>query len=63
VAARRRTTDASSAADVVPAQPDLRQVDVHVHALAGAKERVVVGHDPEVATRFDQVEPGIIKIA
>jgi glyoxylase-like metal-dependent hydrolase (beta-lactamase superfamily II) len=27
-----------------------------IDALAGAKERVVVGHDPEVATRFDQVE-------
>ena len=34
-----------------------------IDALAGAKERVVVGHDPEVATRFEQVEPGIIKIA
>jgi glyoxylase-like metal-dependent hydrolase (beta-lactamase superfamily II) len=34
-----------------------------IDALAGAKERVVVGHDPEVASRFDQVEPGIIKIA
>jgi glyoxylase-like metal-dependent hydrolase (beta-lactamase superfamily II) len=34
-----------------------------IDALAGAKERVVVGHDPEVAVRFDQVEPGIIKIA
>src|SRR2546428_127575 len=34
-----------------------------IDALAGAKERVVVGHDPEVATRFDQVEPGIVKIA
>ena len=34
-----------------------------IDALAGAKERVVVGHDPEVAVRFEQVEPGIIKIA
>ena len=34
-----------------------------IDALAGAKERVVVGHDPEVAARFEQVEPGIIKIA
>ncbi len=34
-----------------------------IDALAGARERVVVGHDPEVATRFDQVEPGIVKIA
>jgi len=34
-----------------------------IDALAGSKDRVVVGHDPEVATRFEQVEPGIIKIA
>ena len=34
-----------------------------IDALAGSKERVVVGHDPEVAARFDQVEPGIVKIA
>ena len=34
-----------------------------IDALADSKERVVVGHDPEVAARFDQVEPGIIKIA
>ena len=34
-----------------------------IDALAGSKDRVVAGHDPEVATRFEQVEPGIIKIA
>jgi len=34
-----------------------------IDALAGSKGCVVVGHDPEVATRFEQVEPGIIKIA
>ena len=34
-----------------------------IDALAGAKERVVVSHDPEVAARFDHVEPGIVRIA
>jgi glyoxylase-like metal-dependent hydrolase (beta-lactamase superfamily II) len=34
-----------------------------IHALAGARERIVAGHDPEVAARFKPVEPGIIRIA
>ncbi len=34
-----------------------------IDALAGSPDRVVTGHDPEVARRFDQVEPGIIRIA
>jgi glyoxylase-like metal-dependent hydrolase (beta-lactamase superfamily II) len=34
-----------------------------IHALAGARERIVAGHDPEVGTRFEAVEPGIIRIA
>lgn len=34
-----------------------------IDELAGAGRRIVTGHDPEVAKRFDQVEPGIIKVA
>jgi glyoxylase-like metal-dependent hydrolase (beta-lactamase superfamily II) len=34
-----------------------------IHALAGARERIVAGHDPEVAARFKPIEPGIIRIA
>ena len=34
-----------------------------IDELAGASRLVVTGHDPEVAKRFDEVEPGIIKIA
>jgi glyoxylase-like metal-dependent hydrolase (beta-lactamase superfamily II) len=34
-----------------------------IDELAGSPARVVTGHDPEVAKRFDEVEPGIIKIA
>lgn|SRR5574337_417758 len=34
-----------------------------IHALAGEPDRIVAGHDPEVAARFKPVEPGIIRIA
>jgi hypothetical protein len=34
-----------------------------IRALAGSPRQIVAGHDPEVATRFDQIEPGIIRIA
>ena len=32
-------------------------------ALAGKEKLIVAGHDPQVADRFQQMEPGIIKIA
>jgi hypothetical protein len=34
-----------------------------IHALAGATKLIVAGHDPQVAERFKQIEPGIVKIA
>jgi glyoxylase-like metal-dependent hydrolase (beta-lactamase superfamily II) len=34
-----------------------------INALAGDPARVVTGHDPEVATRFKPLEPGVIQIA
>ena len=34
-----------------------------IRALAGGPELVVAGHDPEVAARFEHVEPGVIRIA
>jgi glyoxylase-like metal-dependent hydrolase (beta-lactamase superfamily II) len=34
-----------------------------INALAGDPARVVTGHDPEVATRFKPLEPGIIQVA
>ncbi len=34
-----------------------------IRALAGGPELIVAGHDPEVAARFEQVEPGVIRIA
>lgn len=34
-----------------------------IQRLAGAPDLVVAGHDPEVAERFETVEPGIVRIA
>jgi glyoxylase-like metal-dependent hydrolase (beta-lactamase superfamily II) len=34
-----------------------------IRALAGSSRLIVAGHDPEVATRFETVEPGVIRIA
>ena len=34
-----------------------------IQALAGASGLIVPGHDPEVASRFVAVEPGIIRLA
>ncbi len=34
-----------------------------IRALAGGPELIVAGHDPAVAARFEQVEPGVIRIA
>jgi glyoxylase-like metal-dependent hydrolase (beta-lactamase superfamily II) len=34
-----------------------------IRALAGGPRLVVAGHDPEVAARFDVLEPGIVRIA
>ena len=34
-----------------------------IHELAGKEKLIVAGHDPLVADRFKQVEPGIVKIA
>ena len=34
-----------------------------IHELAGKEQLIVAGHDPLVARRFKQLEPGIVKIA
>jgi glyoxylase-like metal-dependent hydrolase (beta-lactamase superfamily II) len=34
-----------------------------INALAGSKDLIVAGHDPQVSERFKPAEPGIIKIA
>jgi hypothetical protein len=34
-----------------------------IHTLAGAQKLIVAGHDPQVSERFQEIEPGIVKIA
>jgi len=42
--------------------PEMLAAFETIHTLAGAERLIVAGHDPEVADRFERVEPGIIKI-
>jgi glyoxylase-like metal-dependent hydrolase (beta-lactamase superfamily II) len=48
---------------IITSLPEMLAGFETIRALAGARERIVAGHDPEVATRFETVEPGIIRIA
>ena len=48
---------------IITSLPEMLQGFERIDELAGSSRLVVTGHDPEVAKRFDQVEPGIIKIA
>jgi glyoxylase-like metal-dependent hydrolase (beta-lactamase superfamily II) len=48
---------------IITSLPQMLRGFDRIDELAGASRLVVTGHDPEVAKRFDQVEPGIIKIA
>lgn len=48
---------------IITSLPDMLRAFDRVTSLAGGAERVVAGHDPLVAARFKQVEPGVIRIA
>jgi glyoxylase-like metal-dependent hydrolase (beta-lactamase superfamily II) len=48
---------------IITSLPQMLQGFDRIDALAGSGRLVVTGHDPEVARRFDEVEPGIIRIA
>lgn len=43
--------------------PDMYAAFETIDALAGPARLVVAGHDPQVASRFKPIEPGIIQIA
>jgi len=43
--------------------PQMMRAFEKIEELAGSKDLIVVGHDPEVLNRFQQVEEGIIRIA
>lgn len=48
---------------IITSLPQMLQGFDLIDRLAGSPARVVTGHDPDVARRFDEVEPGIIRIA
>jgi glyoxylase-like metal-dependent hydrolase (beta-lactamase superfamily II) len=48
---------------IITSLPEMLAAFETIHALAGVEKLIVAGHDPEVNTRFSQVEPGIVKIA
>jgi glyoxylase-like metal-dependent hydrolase (beta-lactamase superfamily II) len=43
--------------------PQMLMAFEKIEGLAGSKDLIVAGHDPQVVTRFQPVEEGIIKIA
>jgi len=48
---------------IITSLPEMLEAFETIHTLAGAERLIVAGHDPQVAERFQTVEPGIIKIA
>jgi len=48
---------------IITSLPQMLRGFDRIEELAGSPARVVVGHDPEVARRFTEVEPGVIRIA
>jgi glyoxylase-like metal-dependent hydrolase (beta-lactamase superfamily II) len=58
-----RNVETRQPVQIVTSMPDMLAAFETIHALAGAERLVVAGHDPAVAERFDEEEPGIIRIA
>ena len=48
---------------IITSLPQMLEGFDRIDEIAGSPDRVVTGHDPEVAKRFEEVEPGIIKVA
>jgi glyoxylase-like metal-dependent hydrolase (beta-lactamase superfamily II) len=48
---------------IITSLPEMLEAFETIYQLAGAEKLIVAGHDPQVAERFQTVEPGIIKIA
>ncbi len=48
---------------IITSLPEMLSAFETILALAGSERLIVAGHDPEVAQRFQPVEPGIIRIA
>jgi glyoxylase-like metal-dependent hydrolase (beta-lactamase superfamily II) len=48
---------------IITSLPEMLAGFETIRSLAGSPRLVVAGHDPEVATRFDTLEPGIVRVA
>jgi hypothetical protein len=48
---------------IITSLPEMLAGFETIRALAGSPDLIVAGHDPEVATRFETLEPGIVRIA
>ena len=57
-----RNVETRQPVQIMTSLPEMLAAFETIHALAGAERLIVAGHDPEVADRFERVEPGIIKI-
>jgi glyoxylase-like metal-dependent hydrolase (beta-lactamase superfamily II) len=58
-----RNVERGQPVQIITNLPEMLQGFETIRALAGSPRLVVAGHDPEVATRFERVEPGIVRIA
>ncbi|MGH7359049.1 MAG: N-acyl homoserine lactonase family protein [Candidatus Rokuibacteriota bacterium] len=48
---------------IITSLPEMLAGFETIRALAGSPRLIVAGHDPEVAARFETVEPGVLRIA
>jgi glyoxylase-like metal-dependent hydrolase (beta-lactamase superfamily II) len=58
-----RNVETRQPVQIMTSLPEMLAAFETIHTLAGGGRLIVAGHDPEVAERFERVEPGIIKIA
>ena len=58
-----RNVETGQPTQIIASLPEMLAGFDTIHALAGEEKLIMAGHDPLVADRFKQVEPGIIKIA
>ena len=58
-----RNVEQRQPVQIITSLPEMLAAFETIHTLAGAQRLIVAGHDPEVAGRFTEIEPGIIRIA
>ncbi|MBI1847739.1 MAG: N-acyl homoserine lactonase family protein [Candidatus Rokubacteria bacterium] len=58
-----RNVERRQPVQIITSLPEMLAGFETIDALAGSERLVVAGHDPDVAARFEPVEPGIIRIA